>query len=149
MGLVHKNYKLWSTLLRKFLHVPHVSFFLQTITAFNCLCSSIYLLPLYYNTNSLCRLCKMQTTRSLFCLWAHYGEAAHSLFSNNTSTSSSENFNIHSPLNIEIQGVYKRMVRFQKVTRNLFLTLHCHNVHRQQRKLSKFLMRYQQFASHA
>ena len=41
------------------------------------------------------------------------------------------------------------MVRFQKLTTNLFLTLHGHNVHRQQRQLSKFLMRYQQFASHA
>ena len=41
------------------------------------------------------------------------------------------------------------MVRFQKLTRNLFLTLHGHNVHPQQRQLSKFLMRYQQFASHA
>ena len=41
------------------------------------------------------------------------------------------------------------MVRFQKLTRNLFLTLHGHNVHRQQRQLSKFRMRYQQFASHA
>ena len=30
-----------------------------------------------------------------------------------------------------------------------FLTLHWHNVHRQQRQLSKFLMRYQHFASHA
>jgi len=40
------------------------------------------------------------------------------------------------------------MVRFQKLTRNLFLNLHGHNVHRQQRQLSKFLMRYQQFASH-
>ena len=35
-----------------------------------------------------------------------------------------------------------------KLTRNLFLTLHRQNIHRQQRKLSKFLMRYQQFASH-
>jgi len=50
---------------------------------------------------------------------------------------------------IYIQGIHKRMVRFQKLTRNLFLTLHGHNVHRQQRQLSKFLMRYQQFASHA
>jgi hypothetical protein len=41
------------------------------------------------------------------------------------------------------------MVQFQKLTRNLFLTLHGHNVHRQRRQLSKFLMRYQQFASHA
>ena len=30
-----------------------------------------------------------------------------------------------------------------------FLTLHGHNVHHQQRQLSKFLMRYQQFASRA
>ena len=49
----------------------------------------------------------------------------------------------------KIQGIHKRMVRFQKLTRNLFLTLHGHNVHRQQRQLSKFLMRYQQLASHA
>ena len=41
------------------------------------------------------------------------------------------------------------MVRFQKLTRNLFLPLHEHSIHRQQRQLSKFLMRYQQFASHA
>ena len=41
------------------------------------------------------------------------------------------------------------MVRFQKLTRNSFLTLHGHNVHRQQRQLSKFLIRYQQFAFHA
>ena len=41
------------------------------------------------------------------------------------------------------------MVLFQKLTNNLFLTLHRHNVHRQQWQLSKFLMRYQQFASHA
>jgi hypothetical protein len=48
-----------------------------------------------------------------------------------------------------IQGILKRMVRFQKLTRNLFLTLQGHNVHRQQRQLSKFLMHYQQFPSHA
>ena len=30
-----------------------------------------------------------------------------------------------------------------------FLTLHGQNVHRQQRQLSKFLMRYQQITSHA
>jgi hypothetical protein len=40
-----------------------------------------------------------------------------------------------------IQGVHKRMVRVQKLTRNLFLTLHGHNLYRQQRQLSKFLMR--------
>jgi hypothetical protein len=45
--------------------------------------------------------------------------------------------------------IHKRMGRFQKLTRNLFLTLHGHDLHRQQRQLSKFLMRYQQFASHA
>ena len=48
-----------------------------------------------------------------------------------------------------IQGTHRRIVRFPKLTRNLFLTLHAHNVHRQQRQLSKFLMGYQQFASHA
>jgi hypothetical protein len=41
------------------------------------------------------------------------------------------------------------MVRFQKWIKNLRLTLHGHNVHRQRRQLSKFLMRYQQFTSHA
>ena len=30
----------------------------------------------------------------------------------------------------DIQGVYKLIVQFQKLTRNLFLTLHGHNVHR-------------------
>ena len=41
------------------------------------------------------------------------------------------------------------MVQFRKLTRNLFLNLHGKNVYRQQRQLSKFLMRYQQFDSHA
>jgi hypothetical protein len=41
------------------------------------------------------------------------------------------------------------MVEFQKLTRNLFLTLHGHNIHLQQRQLSKILLRYQQLASHA
>jgi hypothetical protein len=41
------------------------------------------------------------------------------------------------------------MVQFQKLTRNLFLTLHGHNIHCHQWQLSKFLMRYQQFASYA
>jgi hypothetical protein len=48
-----------------------------------------------------------------------------------------------------IQGIHKIVVQFQKLTRNLFLTLHGHNLRLQQRQLSKFLMRYQQFASHA
>ena len=48
-----------------------------------------------------------------------------------------------------IQSIHKRMVRFQKLTRNLFLTLHGHDTHRQEQQLSKFLMRYQQFVSHA
>jgi hypothetical protein len=41
------------------------------------------------------------------------------------------------------------MVQFQQLTRNLFLTLQGHNAPRQQRQLSKYFMRYQQFASHA
>jgi hypothetical protein len=40
------------------------------------------------------------------------------------------------------------MVQFTK-NKSLFLTLHWHNIHCQQRELPKFLMRYQQFASHA
>jgi hypothetical protein len=43
----------------------------------------------------------------------------------------------------------KRMVQFQTLKKKLFLTLNGQNVPRQQRKLSKFLMCYQQFASHA
>ena len=35
------------------------------------------------------------------------------------------------------------------LTRNVFLTIHGHNLRRQQQQLSKFLMRYQQFASRA
>ena len=41
------------------------------------------------------------------------------------------------------------MVGFRKLTKYLFLTLYGHNIHRRQRQLSKFLMCYQQFASHA
>jgi hypothetical protein len=37
----------------------------------------------------------------------------------------------------------------QKLMKDLFLTLDGHNIHCLQRELSKFLMRYQQFASHA
>jgi hypothetical protein len=37
-----------------------------------------------------------------------------------------------------VQCVYKIMVRFQKLTRNLILILHGQNLHRQQRQLSKF-----------
>jgi hypothetical protein len=40
-----------------------------------------------------------------------------------------------------IQGIYKIMVRFQKLLQNLFLILHGHNIHCQQRELSKFIMR--------
>jgi hypothetical protein len=48
-----------------------------------------------------------------------------------------------------IQGVHKGMVQFQNLTINLFLNLHGHNVHNQHRQLSKFLVLYEQFASHA
>ena len=70
-----------------------------------------------------------------------------------TSIEYTSKFSVKSNLfyftSFSIQGIHKKMVRFQKLIRNLFLNLHGHNVHRQQRKLSKFLMRYQQFASHA
>jgi hypothetical protein len=42
------------------------------------------------------------------------------------------------------QGIHKRIVQFQKFIRNLLFTLHGHNLHRQQRQLSKFLMHYSQ-----
>ena len=63
------------------------------------------------------------------------------------STQTREKMSVKSQ--IKIQGIHKRMVRLQKLTRNLFLTLHGHNVHRHQSQLSKFHMRYHQFASHA
>ena len=47
---------------------------------------------------------------------------------------------------IYIYRMFTKEWWFQKLTRNLFLTLHGQNVHRQQRQLSKFRMRYQQFA---
>jgi hypothetical protein len=49
---------------------------------------------------------------------------------------------------MQFKGYNKRMVQFKTLTRNLFLTFHGHNVHRQQQQLFKFLVRYQQFASH-
>jgi hypothetical protein len=42
---------------------------------------------------------------------------------------------------LHIWGIHKKMVRFQKVIQNSFLTLHGHNIHCQQRELPKFLMR--------
>ena len=70
-----------------------------------------------------------------------------------TSIEYTSKFSVKSNLfyftSFSIQGIHKKMVRFQKLIRNLFLNLHGHNVHRQQRKLSKFLMRYQQLASQA
>jgi hypothetical protein len=45
--------------------------------------------------------------------------------------------------------IHKRIVRFQRWTIQLLLTLHGQNLHRQQWQLSKFLMRYQQIAPHA
>jgi hypothetical protein len=41
------------------------------------------------------------------------------------------------------------MVRFEKQMNNSFHPLQGHNIHCQQRELSKFFMRYQQFASQA
>jgi hypothetical protein len=41
----------------------------------------------------------------------------------------------HSDL-LYIQGIHKRMAQFQMLTKNLFLTLHGLNLHRQQRQLS-------------
>jgi hypothetical protein len=48
-----------------------------------------------------------------------------------------------------MQGIHKRIVQFEKFIKNVFLTLQEHNTLCQQRELSKFLVRYQQFESHA
>ena len=54
---------------------------------------------------------------------------------------------INIPFRWYIQGTRKRIARFQKLTRNLFLTLHGHNAHRQQQQLSMFFARYSQPSS--
>jgi hypothetical protein len=46
-------------------------------------------------------------------------------------------------------GLTQKNGVISKVTKNAFLTLHWHNIHCQQRELSKFLMHYQQFTFHA
>ena len=51
-------------------------------------------------------------------------------------------------LTIVYTGYTQKNGAVSKVNKK-FLTLHGHNVHRQQRQLSKFLMRYQQFVSRA
>jgi hypothetical protein len=53
------------------------------------------------------------------------------------------------PLWRDVRGIHKRMVQFQKLIQNFLLTLRGHNRHCQQRELSTFLMRYQQFPPHA
>jgi hypothetical protein len=56
---------------------------------------------------------------------------------------------LSSQINNNVPGIHKRMVQFQKLLQNVFHTLHGHSIHCQQWELSKFLMRCQQFASHA
>jgi hypothetical protein len=50
---------------------------------------------------------------------------------------------------MHIQSIHNSVVQFKKLIKNVFLNLHEHDVHWQQRELPKFLMHYQQFASHA
>jgi hypothetical protein len=54
-----------------------------------------------------------------------------------------------SSLHYKYAGRHKRMGSFQKLLSNPFLTLHGHNIHCQQRALSRFLMRYYQFTPYA
>ena len=82
-------------------------------------------------------ICQMKR----LCTYSYNNVCSHMYTRTHTHT--------HTRICTDIQGMHKRRVRFQKVTRNVFLTLHGHNVHRQQRQLFKFLMRYQQFPSHA
>jgi hypothetical protein len=46
-------------------------------------------------------------------------------------------------------GMNKRMVQFQTLLTYLFLTLYGYEIHCQQRELFTFVLRYEQFASHA
>jgi hypothetical protein len=46
-----------------------------------------------------------------------------------------------------VQDMHKIIVRFQKLLKNLFHTLHGQNVHCQKRELSTFLLHYHQFIS--
>jgi hypothetical protein len=50
---------------------------------------------------------------------------------------------------IYVQGIHKRIVRFQMLPNNSFLILYSHNIHCQQRELSRVLMCYRQFAAQA
>ena len=55
---------------------------------------------------------------------------------------SGDNFLITFRICSDIQGIHKKKNgAVSNITKNVFLTLHGHNVHRQQRQLSKFLMR--------
>jgi len=78
-----------------------------------------------------------------------YRYTVHSVVCLITHTNTHTHTHTHIYIYIYIQCIHNRMVRFQKLTRNLFLNSHGHNVHRHQQQLSKFLIRYQQFASHA
>jgi hypothetical protein len=50
---------------------------------------------------------------------------------------------------ISVNTAYtKEWCAFKSKEKNVFLTLHVHNIHCQQQKLSKFLMHYQQFISY-
>jgi hypothetical protein len=75
---------------------------------------------------------------------ASFTEDWSCIFSSDYQMSLPNTFTFHNPF---IQGIHKRMVRFQKWIKHVCLTLHGHNIHRQRRQLSKCLMRYQQFAS--
>jgi hypothetical protein len=52
-------------------------------------------------------------------------------------------------MNILLYRAYTKEWCVSKVDKNLFLTLHGHNILCQHRKLPKFRMCYQQFTSHA
>jgi hypothetical protein len=52
-------------------------------------------------------------------------------------------------LKFKIRGIHRRKVGFKTLLRHLFLLLHEHNIHYQQRELSSFLMRYHRFTCQA
>jgi hypothetical protein len=68
---------------------------------------------------------------------------------NTLQTSHYTELEMSCPCNSLNTGHAQKNGAVSEVDKNEFLSLHGHNLHCQQRELSKFLMRYQQFAPHA
>jgi hypothetical protein len=78
-------------------------------------------------------MCEVHTTFFKTCLFAIIHKEGVNLPLNRKKEQSNYYF-------YEVQGIHKRMVRYQKWIKNVFLNLHGHNIHHQRRQLSKFLI---------